>query len=176
MLPMQDEVMIIRISGEILLQALENSVSWVPKFDGRFPCISGVRFKYDSRKPSYERIKEVTVNGEPLHFKKLYTVSTKSFLWNGKDGYKCLEGSEVVSDSENTPTLDTWIINFMKLITKGNTYWYSFNKHRVEEALNICNNHTSDYVKTDDDGNPLETMFFKIFPEVDGRIIDISSH
>lgn len=172
---MQDEVMIIRVSGEVLLQALENSVSWVPKFDGRFPCLSGVKFKYDSRKPSYERVIEANVNGEPLHLKKLYTISTKSFLVNGKDGYKCFEGAEVISDSENTPTLDTWVINFLKLITKSNSYWYSLNKHRVEEALRICNNPTSEYVKTDSKGKPLESMFFIFNPEVDGRITDIAS-
>lgn len=69
LLPMQDEVIIIRVSGENLLEALENSVSCLPKFDGRFPCLSGARFTFDSRKPSMKRVIDVTINGEPLHLK-----------------------------------------------------------------------------------------------------------
>ena len=65
--PIVDSVLIIRTCGENLLKALENGVSAVPKLEGRFPSVSGVRFKFDSSKPAFERITEITVNGKPLN-------------------------------------------------------------------------------------------------------------
>ena len=85
--PIQDSCVVIRVTGENLLKALENGVSEVPKLEGRFPCVSGVRFKYDPKLPGGERITEIEINGEPPNKKKLYTVATKDFLYKGKDGY-----------------------------------------------------------------------------------------
>ena len=79
--PIVDETVVIRVPGSSLLQALENGVSEVPKLEGRFPCISGVRIKYDPEKPAMSRITDCIVNGEPLHMKKLYSVATKEFLF-----------------------------------------------------------------------------------------------
>jgi len=41
---------------------LENGVSGYPKFEGRFPQVSGVRFKFDPRKPPGQRIKPEDIN------------------------------------------------------------------------------------------------------------------
>lgn len=45
--PMEDKVVKIKISGRLILSVLENGVSLYPKYDGRFPLISGFRFKFD---------------------------------------------------------------------------------------------------------------------------------
>ena len=89
--PIVDETVIIRVPGEKLLNALENGVSEVPKLEGRFPCVSGVRIKYDPEKPKMSRIIDCRVNGEPIHMKKLYSVATKEFLFKGKDGFDAFE-------------------------------------------------------------------------------------
>ena len=51
LLPMLDDLMTIELTGAELLAALENGVSQYPKLEGRFPCVSGVRFAYDPSKP-----------------------------------------------------------------------------------------------------------------------------
>ena len=51
LLPMLDDLMTIELSGEELRAALENGVSQYPKLEGRFPCVSGVRFSFDPSKP-----------------------------------------------------------------------------------------------------------------------------
>lgn len=61
-----------------------------PKYDGRFPSISGCRFTFDPRRPPGERInfEDVQTDSGPLDPNKVYKVAMKSFLAVGKDGYK----------------------------------------------------------------------------------------
>ena len=68
LLPMLDDLMTIELSGEELRAALENGVSQYPKLEGRFPCVSGVRFSFDPSKP-----------GGPLAFFSFFFVSYLSF-------------------------------------------------------------------------------------------------
>lgn len=42
--PMEDKLVKLNISGKLLLDVLENGVSLYPKYDGRFPAISGFKF------------------------------------------------------------------------------------------------------------------------------------
>ncbi len=51
LLPMLDDMMTIELTGEELRAALENGVSQYPKLEGRFPCVSGVRFAFDPSRP-----------------------------------------------------------------------------------------------------------------------------
>lgn len=37
----------LEMSGELILEALENSVSRYPAYEGRFPCVSNLRFSFD---------------------------------------------------------------------------------------------------------------------------------
>lgn len=87
--PMLDPIMICKATGAQLHKLLENGVSAYPEFQGKFPSVSGVRFTFDPSKDPYNRIdpKDVFVKGEPLDLAKNYTVSTKQFLFQGKDGY-----------------------------------------------------------------------------------------
>ena len=56
LLPVPDKVVVIKITGKTFKEALENGVSEYPTFDGRWPCVSGVTFKFDPRMPKKERI------------------------------------------------------------------------------------------------------------------------
>ena len=160
--PITDDCVLIRVPGEKLLEALENGVSEVPKMEGRFPCLSGARIKYDPAKPAGSRIVDCQVGGHPLHKKKLYTVATKAFLHLGKDGYDAFEGCEVINDDEEASTINNAIINFLKLMIRKNNRWFSDKKGIVDSALNLINNDGKDFVEKDDKGEPLRYNFFKI--------------
>ncbi|EKX34505.1 hypothetical protein GUITHDRAFT_61689, partial [Guillardia theta CCMP2712] len=56
LLPMLDELCVIQLTGAQLLEALENGVCMYPKLEGRFPCVSGVRFEFDPDMPAGRRI------------------------------------------------------------------------------------------------------------------------
>jgi 5'-nucleotidase len=44
------------MSGKTFKEALENGVSKWPGFDGRWPCVSGIKFKFDPERPAFDRI------------------------------------------------------------------------------------------------------------------------
>jgi 5'-nucleotidase len=79
------------ISGANLWAALENGVSGFPN-DGRFPQISGFKFRFDPSRPVGQRIVSVTkADGTPIAKDGTqYTVTTLDFIVNGGDGYGSL--------------------------------------------------------------------------------------
>lgn len=108
-LPLLDRVVLFEATGEVILQALNNSVSRLPSRDGRFLQLAGLRFKYDitSRAP-HKRVIPNTVfverdNGknEPLELGRTYRIATKAFIKDGKDGYDCLTACKEMYDRED---------------------------------------------------------------------------
>lgn len=172
---MQDDIVQVRILGKDLIEVIENGLRSYPKMDGGFPCISGFRFKFDSSKEVGNRVVELTVNGHKINKCKLYTLVTKEYLYKGKDGFTSLPRAELMTDSENVPTLDTLVTNFFKLITTLNTKWFSVEKHRVKEALKMMGNTNEECLRLDEEGQDLKYKYFKVFPKVDGRVVDICS-
>ena len=49
---MLDELCVLGLTGAQLLASLENGVSQYPKLEGRWPCVSGVSFTFDPKKPA----------------------------------------------------------------------------------------------------------------------------
>ena len=76
--------------GSVLHKILENAVGGYPKYEGRFPCISGLKFTFDPSKPVGQRILMNTLkfnDGKSLDMNEIYTVGTTFFLSLGKDGF-----------------------------------------------------------------------------------------
>jgi len=64
-------------------------VSAWPKFDGRFPSISGCRFRFNPDNEPMNRIniEEIETESGIIDPAKEYKVAMKGFLVSGKDGY-----------------------------------------------------------------------------------------
>lgn len=103
MLPMADEIVVVSCKGAILLEALENAVSQVPRTEGRFLQVAGIRFEFDSSLPPGKRVirdsVKVAPRGcntqcseslsalgrfEPLDENADYSVATKSYVLQGE--------------------------------------------------------------------------------------------
>ena len=143
--PFEDPVIVIRVQGQSMLHALENSVRLVPALEGRYPQVSNIQFKYDPKLPSGSRVLWATINGKPLDLDKSYTVATRGYMGRGKDGYESLlvksEGGqceEIVS--EENGILISMILRqyFMSLKVLGkwarwspslNRHWNGVNSH-----------------------------------------------
>ena len=99
-LPFENPVVKVQVTGAVLRAALENGVSQVVEESesGRFPQVSGVQFDFDGRKPVGSRVVKLTVNGQPLDEKKIYTLACTSFVANGGDGYAMLKGAKTLID------------------------------------------------------------------------------
>jgi len=112
-LPFENPVVKIEVSGSILRAALENGVSQIveEKESGRFPQVSGLQFEFDGRKPIGSRVVKVTVGGQPLDEKKLYSLATNAYLAGGGDGYKMLQGLKFLIPPESAEIDSTVLAN-----------------------------------------------------------------
>ncbi|HEX8846450.1 MAG TPA: bifunctional UDP-sugar hydrolase/5'-nucleotidase [Pyrinomonadaceae bacterium] len=113
-LPYENPIVKIEISGATLRAALEHGVSRSAEEGepGRFPQVSGLRFVFDARLPAGKRVTSIEVNGKPLDDKKIYTLATNTFLVEkGGDGYTMFAGSKYLVDPENGPVEPVVVMN-----------------------------------------------------------------
>jgi 5'-nucleotidase/UDP-sugar diphosphatase len=87
-LPYDNYLVVIRMSGAQLKEALEHGVSHLGKPSHRFPQVSGLTFRYSRSAPEGSRVKDVTVGGRLLDPKKMYVVATIDYLAAGGNGFK----------------------------------------------------------------------------------------
>ncbi|TVQ71691.1 MAG: bifunctional metallophosphatase/5'-nucleotidase [Oceanospirillales bacterium] len=86
-LPFRDQVVLIDITGEQLLLALENGFSQIEEIKGRFPHVSGMQIEYNRNKPIGDRVVSVSVAGQPLFSQQTYRLATRQFIATGGDGF-----------------------------------------------------------------------------------------
>ena len=96
--PLRDPLIVLRVSGQQILQALENAVSKYPKLEGRFPQVSGISFAFDPRKKPGQRVDPgfIRVGDDPLQMNQYYNLATKSYIHGGCDGYVMLKNVPIV--------------------------------------------------------------------------------
>lgn len=106
MLPFNNPIVKIEVSGDLLMQILEHSVarSREDGEPGRFPQVSGIQFTFDASKLPGQRIIKATVAGRPVEPKGAYTIATSDFLVSrGGDGYTMLKDAKVLIASDTAP-------------------------------------------------------------------------
>ena len=121
-LPYSNDVVTASVSGQTLLDALENGAARLPVADGKFLQVSGMTYTIDQTKEStveYDsdghfvavmggyRVTDVRVGGEPLDLTAEYTVTTSNYLLSGANGYDMLKEADVLL---NTMTPDNEIV------------------------------------------------------------------
>lgn len=92
-LPYENNLSQVDLTGVQIREALENGLSGVETLEGRFPHVAGLRFAWTPKAPVGSRVLSVEVEGpegeyHPLNPDETYTVATTSFLLAGKDGYE----------------------------------------------------------------------------------------
>ncbi len=85
--PSDEGVVVLRLKGSQILDALERSVSLRPQASGAFLQVSGVRFSFDANKPAGRRVSGVTIGGAALDPNHTYAVATTRSLAAGQQGY-----------------------------------------------------------------------------------------
>jgi 5'-nucleotidase/UDP-sugar diphosphatase len=99
-LPFQNTLTTLRLSGATIVEALEHGVSAIEDGAGRFPQVAGLRFRLDPAAEPGSRVGDVEVReGEtwaPIDEDAMYGVVTNNFMANGGDGYAMFaEGEDV---------------------------------------------------------------------------------
>lgn len=87
LLPFDNGIVILRLTGMQLKAVLEHGVSAIEKGEGRFPQVSGLVFSYQLSAPAYARVRKVEIGGAELDPEKIYTLAINSFIAGGGDGY-----------------------------------------------------------------------------------------
>ncbi|PYH87630.1 Metallo-dependent phosphatase [Aspergillus ellipticus CBS 707.79] len=136
--PFEDPVVLIRIKGKALLDALENGVSQLPAMEGRFPQVSNIAFSYNPSAPSGSRINWAKVDGAPIDFDQKYTLATRGYMARGKDGFSSLlvesEGGEVeeIVDEESGILISTLLRQYflsLRVLGKWRRWSPSMTRH-----------------------------------------------
>lgn len=102
-LPFQNTISTFFVSGQTVIDALENGVSQVEEVKGRFPQVAGLKFEWDATvAPNEGRIKEVLVReGDswvPIDPGKVYGLVSNNYIRNGGDGYKMFQQAKNAYD------------------------------------------------------------------------------
>ncbi|MBL8184918.1 MAG: bifunctional metallophosphatase/5'-nucleotidase [Blastocatellia bacterium] len=106
MLPFNNPIVKVEVSGKLLLDILEHSVarSREDNEPGRFPQVSGLRFTFDASKLPGQRIVEAMVGGKPIDPGSNYTVATSDFLVSrGGDGYTMFKDAKLLIAADKAP-------------------------------------------------------------------------
>lgn len=118
-LPFENYIVAIKLTGEQIREALEYGVSGVEDEEGGFPQVSGLTFEYSPSERKGLRIKKVSIQGKLIDLGKEYIVATNDFLAAGGDGYKVfaeagmMKGEKVVYNSSGQWLRDT-VVEYIK--------------------------------------------------------------
>ncbi|KAJ5606632.1 hypothetical protein N7510_009413 [Penicillium lagena] len=135
--PFEDPVVLLRLRGQAILDALENGVSQLPALEGRFPQVSNIAFGYTLSAPPGSRITFARIGGEPIHLQRNYVLATRGYMARGKDGFSSLliqseggEAEEIVCE-ENGVLISTILRQyFLSLKVLGKWHRWSASLHR----------------------------------------------
>ena len=165
--PFEDPVVVIKVSGQGIWEALENGVSLCPALEGRFPQVAGIKFAFDPSKPSGKRILWATIGDEPLDRARLYTLATRGYMARGKDGFTSLlvksEGGECEElVSEETGMLISAVLRQYFLSLKVLRRWRRWGTAMHEHWSGIHQGmHESAGGAVKEPGTPFSPKFFR---------------
>ena len=146
--PFEDPVIVVRVKGKAVLEALENSVGTVPALEGRFPQVSNIKFAYDPNGPPGSRVSWAKIGDQPLGMNRDYTLATRGYMGRGKDGYNSLLVQSEGGDAEEVVSEENGILISMimrqyfmslKVLGKWRRWGPSLGNHwgRVHEKLHV---------------------------------------
>lgn len=96
--PMHDPLVVLEVSGQTIVDALDNAVSAYPKHEGRFVQVSGISFVFDPTKSPNSRVvpELVQIADEWLDLKQNYSLCIKSYMHGGCDGFTMFKDAKVI--------------------------------------------------------------------------------
>ncbi|KZT61237.1 Metallo-dependent phosphatase [Calocera cornea HHB12733] len=119
-LPFDDPIIMLQLTGEDIWNALENGFSTWPAQEGRFPIVGGMRVRWDSRKPPNQRVLSVHL-AEGLHEidevkcdqSRTYAVVSRQYMAEGFDGFEALKDKPFLIDDESGVVMSSIIRKFL---------------------------------------------------------------
>ena len=89
-MPFRPTLVVITVSGQQVLDALENGLAGLPLLKGSFLQVSGMRVEYDSSALVGQQVISVYINDKALNPQQDYLLATTDYLAAGGDGFVSL--------------------------------------------------------------------------------------
>jgi len=112
-LPFGNLVVLIELSGDDLLGALENGVSEIENMGGRFPQLSGMTVVYDPLARKGQRIVSAKIGGAEVDRNKTYKLATNDYIYGGGDGYATLTRGKPLIDPSGGKLMATVVMDYI---------------------------------------------------------------
>ncbi len=112
-LPFGNVTVLTEITGQQILDAMENGVSKVEDGSGRFPQISGMSIVYDPTAPAGSRIVKLMIGDSEVDVNATYKFATNNYAMGGGDGYGMLGGGRMLIDTGNGNLMANDVINYI---------------------------------------------------------------
>lgn len=127
-IPMHDPLVVLEVSGQTIIDALENAVSAYPTLEGRFPQVSGISFVFDPKRPPQARLitELVQVADDWLDVKQMYSLCVKSYMHSGCDGFTMFKNAKVIVS----------IARFMRAILR--VFFFNYFNYYLHGFYCIC--------------------------------------
>ena len=109
MQPFANTLVTMTLTGAQIRAALEQGLADPANTQWLAPS-ANVSYRYDMTRPAGARIREVTVDGQPLDPARAYRVTVNSFLSTGGDGYAAFrEGTDRTVGVSDLEALEMWL-------------------------------------------------------------------
>ena len=139
MLPFDNKVTLVEVTGQTVWDALENGVDGYPTTNGKFPQVSGIKYTFDGSKPAGERIVSVTMeDGTPLDLDAWYTLACNDFMCGGGDGYTMLNVFNPDDGNEHNGETAAQDLPGCKLVYRTNDYYRTVVSEYIKAQGNIA--------------------------------------
>ena len=106
-LPYNDTLVSLKLSGAEIWKAMENGVSRLPD-SGRFLQVAGLEMRFDPAAPIGSRVKSIRLRGAAIQPERQYAVVVNGFMAEGGDGYTMFTSVRGRVDLQN-PLRDLFI-------------------------------------------------------------------
>lgn len=102
-----DKLAVLSLDGKTIRAALERSVSSYPRPGLSFLQVSGLTYAFDPKKPSGQRVDNISIGNAPISADKKYTVAVMKSLADGALGYwKIWTKENIITKSESMTCSD----------------------------------------------------------------------
>jgi 2',3'-cyclic-nucleotide 2'-phosphodiesterase (5'-nucleotidase family) len=105
LLPYDNYIVVAEVKGSTIIAMLEKLMSFLPKPDGQFPQVSGMRFTVDEREHCVGDVQILNSNTqhyEPINPARTYTVATTKYCVTDGGLYNTLKGSKITWETKRT--------------------------------------------------------------------------
>jgi len=114
-LPFNNTVTLVEVTGQDIYDALEFGYSKLPTQNGGFPQTAGMTIVYTRFADPGSRIKRVLINGKAVDPKATYKLATNDFMAAGGDGYTMLDRNILMYGKGLDEVLTDYLVkNFKK--------------------------------------------------------------